>query len=832
MADRKSAQEKGVVKYSRGTQSQQRQQVNVSFTPLYGTHDAYTSILCYLLTITTTYESEGEDASGSFTDKTTILLDCGWDERFEEQIVKELHQVAGDIDAIVISQPDLAHVGALPYLIGKLKCRAPVLMTIPVHKMGQMFLYDAFLSVNDMRDVDIITLDQIDNAFRQVEYDGQCHQLRYFEEVYLKDIKLVAGPSGRVLGGAIWSISKGAEHIIYAVDWSHRSELHVAETSLASLTEFQHPTVLITDAYEALDPLHKERAMMQKSNTVSKEQSISNAALYSLRSGGNVLFAGDCAGRVLELLLRLDESWNPNYPLVFLNHVAKNILQFVKTELEWMNEKIVRKFVKDNENPFDLKHVQVVNSLQALKQIKSPKCVVTSLPSLDYGFSRTLFTEWCDNSKNAVFLLQRSEEGTTARTLEELYVEPDPVAARAFSDLTGGLLGSIGLPSGSNSAVSVTSWRKVPLSENELNEWRRKEQLKQQAEEREAEAKRTEEAIAREMAEHTSAQADTEDVAMQNGDSKQPSEKDTTSWRDILKFKWAMFNSDDPTDGIEETPWGNALDPSQFNAGLQQHSRFSTAEQVAAALVTEKEQSSVSTALNPEEDRVMTDTEESLPTKSIVEELELTVNCRVKTINFEGRADAKSINNILEKVDPRRLVVVHSSPEAGEWLRNTSANFPQCRTVDVPHAKETLDLSTGGMYMEATFGKESLRPLRFATVGNHRVTYLSAALQEKQSPDKSTQYEIVPSGLTDEDSHHPLLLRDQLIPLTQVRESLRRLPEERRMTSEFKHGSLVFEKSNIVVRRHPQTGRVSIEGVVGDHFNRVRDSLYRHHAIV
>lgn len=328
--------------------------------------------------------------------------------------------------------------------------------------------------------------DQIDTAFRQAEYGGQCHQLRYLEEVFIKDVKLIPGCSGRMLGGAIWSISKGAEHIVYAVDWSHRSEMHVSSTSLAALPTFQHPTVLITDAFEALDSHHEERNIVKSSRNSAKEQSISGAALYSLRSGGNVLFAGDCAGRILELLLNLDKDWNPNYPLVFLNHVARNVLQFVRTEIEWMNNKAGRKFIRDNENPFDLKHVQVVNSLQALKQIKSPKCVIASLPSLDYGFSRTLFTEWCDNPKNSIFLLQKAEEGTTARTLEELYVEPDPVAARAFSDLTGGLLGSIGLPSGSNSAVTVNSWRKVPLADSELQEWRRKQQLKQQAEEREA----------------------------------------------------------------------------------------------------------------------------------------------------------------------------------------------------------------------------------------------------------------------------------------------------------------------------------------------------------
>ena len=156
-------------------------------------------------------------------------------------------------------------------------------------------------------------------------------------------------------------------------------------------------------------------------------------------------------------------------------------------------------------------------------------------------------------------------------------------------------------------------------------------------------------------------------------------------------------------------------------------------------------------------------------------------------------------------------------------------NFPQCRGVNIPQAKETLDLSTGATYMEARLRKESLRSLPFATVGNYKVTYLSASLQERQDANKSTQYEVIPFGLTEDDSHHPLLLRDQLVPLTKLREDLR---QSANMKSEFKNGCLIFEKSSIVVRRHPHLGQVSIEGPPGVNFNRVRDSLYGDHAIV
>jgi Cft2 family RNA processing exonuclease len=45
-------------------------------------------------------------------------------------------------------------------------------------------------------------------------------------------------------------------------------------------------------------------------------------ALAAVRSGGNVLIPVDTAGRVLELLLRLDVAWDDSYSIVFVNDLG------------------------------------------------------------------------------------------------------------------------------------------------------------------------------------------------------------------------------------------------------------------------------------------------------------------------------------------------------------------------------------------------------------------------------------------------------------------------------------------------------------------------------
>lgn len=53
-------------------------------------------------------------------------------------------RVLPQIDAVLLSYPDHLHLGALPYVVGKCGLNCPIYATIPVYKMGQMFMYDLF----------------------------------------------------------------------------------------------------------------------------------------------------------------------------------------------------------------------------------------------------------------------------------------------------------------------------------------------------------------------------------------------------------------------------------------------------------------------------------------------------------------------------------------------------------------------------------------------------------------------------------------------------------------------------------------------------------------
>lgn len=302
---------------------------------------------------------------------------------------------------MLLSYPDPFHLGALPYLVGKLGLNCPIYATIPVYKMGQMFMYDLYMSHYNMYDFELFSLDDIDTAFERII------QLKYNQSVALKGkgygtITITPLPAGHMIGGTIWKIIKvGEEDIVYATDFNHKKERHLNGCELEKL---QRPSLLITDAYNAKYQQARRRA---------RDEKLMTNILQTLRNNGNVLVCVDTAGRVLELAHMLDQFWRNKdsgllaYSLAILNHFSYNVIEFAKSQIEWMSDKLMKSFEGARNNPFQFKHLQLCHSLNDLSKISSPKVVLASTPDMESGFTRELFVQWAGNPNNSIIITSR-----------------------------------------------------------------------------------------------------------------------------------------------------------------------------------------------------------------------------------------------------------------------------------------------------------------------------------------------------------------------------------------------------------------------------------------
>jgi len=759
----------------------------IQFTPLWGA--SADQPLCYLLEL----------------DDFCFLLDCGWTDEFDIAQIQPLKDVIHRIDAVLVSHSDVWHLGALPYAVGKLGLSAPVFATLPVHKMGQMFMYDVLLSKKDNEDFDTFDLDDIDAAFdlfKQLKY-SQHHRLSG------KGSGITVTPycAGHMIGGTIWRIAKESEEIIYAVDYNHTKDRHL---NGAVLEMFSRPNVLITDAYNVL---------VHQAPRKARDAQLIDLMLGCLRGNGKVLMPVDTAGRVFELLMFLDQYWVQSrlsqYPLVLFTHTGYNTTEFAKSQIEWCSDQVVKAFDNLRENPFVFKYVNIIHTREELAQYKDrPLVLLASMPTLNTGYSRELFIDWVSSPSNLVLFTDRSVPASLAH---DLLATPTP------------------------QHVTVTVKKKVPLEGQELADY---EDKKREEKEREARQKRL--TLLSDEFVQQSAQDEGDEIEP-DGEillslpkevqvtrttslgviSLTPKSKDIniqastiennktivavavgggggrlvragsgrTRLHLMYKFKESAVQWDDYG---EITKPEDYMDP---NAEYDEMGMKDVGENEGA----EGEE---------EED-------ETIPTKCIAQQVAVDVRCRIEYVDYEGRSDGPSIKRIVAQVAPRKMIIVHGSDESSQSL---ASHFSRHLGVPVfvPANGEKANIPIDTNVYKVKLNDSLASSLSLVQVGEYEVGYVNCKVEVHPSAG-GVSMAVLPTldvaPLSEVKPHNAIFVGD--LKLSDFKQTLHGAG----VTAEFTGDrSLLCNGSVNVKKMGPR--KVCMEGVIGEDFFRVRELLY------
>jgi len=817
------------------------------------------SPLCYLLQV----------------DEFRFLLDCGWNEFFDMRHIDELKKYVKNIDAVLLSYPDHLHLGALPYMVGKCGLNCPIYATIPVYKMGQMFMYDLYQSHKNNEEFEIFTLDDVDAAFDKIV------QLKYSQNVGLKGkghgLTITPLPAGHMIGGTIWKIMKdGEEDIVYAVDYNHKRERHLNGCVLESISR---PALLITDAFNA--------TYQQTRRRVRDEQLMTNI-LTTLRNNGNVLVAVDTAGRVLELAQLLDQLWRSQesglskFSLALLNNVSYNVVEFAKSQVEWMSEQILRAFEDHHANPFHFKHLQLCHSLQELSKVPSPKVVLASVTDLECGFSRELFMEWCQSPRNCVVLTSRTTPGTLTRKLIE-----NPMLRK----------------------VSLIVNRRVKLEGAELEAYKKKEKEREAAEKKKR--------LVEEMEEADSSSEDDSEDEMEaaeggfglggGGAGDVGPDGAPTSTRSRSKSGSAGFEGDvgggDPSSLAPRHDLMYGMDVKSKSSGFFKSAKktypmyplreeklkwddygeavkeedFKFADNPAAGFGTGGEDAVAKDgdAADGANSGDLTD----VPTKCLMSNKTLEILANVVFIDFEGRSDGESVKRIISQMRPRQLILVHGTVEATKTLADycRSQGIVQGKIL-TPRLFENVDATTERHIFQVKLKDSLFSSLLFAKAKDTEIAWVEGVLKEEKS---LLNEDGDDSRMDEDDDEDDLLSTDMSIEERKEkrREKMRKRSSEggggdslddstasvaekvptlmpvpvakghkpifvnepklsdfklhllkAGFTAEFSGGVLIVNNS-IALKRNA-AGKVTMEGMVSTDYYRVRELLYDQYAII
>ncbi|KAJ3220872.1 cleavage and polyadenylation specificity factor subunit 2 [Clydaea vesicula] len=667
--------------------------------------------LCYLLEI----------------DEAKILLDCGSSESFKnDEIFDNLKKIVPKIDAVLLSHPDLKHLGAFP-LLHKFGLKCPCYATIPVHNQGSMALVEAYQSLINYEEFELFNLSDIDNSFDKII------QLRYSQPVILqgrnvKGITVTAHPAGHTIGGTVWKIVKDTDQIVYAVDYNHKKEQHLNGTILhLDNGILSRPSILITDSYNNLvqQPGRKERDKLLLDSILNNLTTTTSTILLPIET----------TTRILEVAYLLEQHWATHqlsHPIIWLAYTSDKSLNYAKSTLEWMSERINTQFSEKRDNPFELRNVKCVQNIKELSKFSQMgRIVLTSMASpvksMDHGFSHILLQQLGTDPDTLVILTDRGSPDSLCRSLYKKWE----------SELENNeVKGEIKL----NMEVDFVQKEKIPLQGAELENYKRAEiekniiedlmKKKEEVDELDSDSDLEEEILKEnlkflnnnqnnpEFSNFGDFQQNQYDIHLK--DNKKKNQFGSVNASNVIGtsfFKhsnriFKMFPVVEKR--LKYDDYGEIFDPTIYMTGEFQ-------SVIAQKLIDEEE-------LQDEEN--FKKKEVFVPSKYTKLDISIKLVCKLIYIDFEGLTDGVSIRNILPQVNPRKLILIHGNAQSTTSLKEHLVNLNNfTKEIFCPAKYECINVSSARNIYQVKLTDSLFSSLRMSKVDDYDLSYIQGIIK-------------------------------------------------------------------------------------------------------
>ncbi|VDN24964.1 unnamed protein product [Gongylonema pulchrum] len=534
------------------------------------------------------------------------------------------------------------------------------------------------------------------------------------------------------------------------------------------------------------------------------------------------------------------------YNLVMLSYVASSVVEFAKSQVEWMSDKVLKSFEVGRYNPFQFRHVQLCHTLTELIRVRSPKVVLVSGLDMESGFSRELFLDWCTDVKNTVIITGRSGDRTLGARLIRM-------AEQSAENPNGSI----------NRNLTIEVKRRIRLDGAELKNYR----AMKLAEEREATRIRLENSRRNARLEHADSSEDSDDdtvmvlgastagaagklfVASRQastgadnghfGNNSAAASADVTAthiaeqrshdimWKWEQQQKSSFFKQSKKSFPMfpyieEKTRWddyGEVIRPEEYmvsdTAALPPHPAESKDAGGAGS--------------DCDEQVTLLQEEREWPSKCISQIVKMEVLCKVDFIDFEGRSDGESVKKILSQIKPKQMIIVHGSSAATRHLAQYAQqqNIVQVKDAELSwldaritrRKTVTAAQSVTEESAEAGAGRENdVEIMEHDGVESEekRLNNLKVA-----SADTFCLEPMISANIP---SHQAVFVNDPKLS------DLKHLLSSNGFRAEFSSGVLYV--NNVASIRRNEAGRFHVEGCASEDYYKIRDIVYAQFAVV
>ena len=251
---------------------------------------------------------------------------------------------------------------------------------------------------------------------------------------------------------------------------------------------------------------------------------------------------------------------------------------------------------------------------------------------------------------------------------------------------------------------------------------------------------------------------------------------------------------------------------------------------------------------NKQKDEEMVEEVEEIPTQCISDVQTVTVAANVSYIDFEGRSDGESLKKIVSMMKPRRLIIVHGSPEATEDLA------AYCRQHNIvsdkiftPRIAEVVDATTESHIYQVRLKDSLVTSLNFSKAKDGvELAWVEGELEmaeEESLLPKEEVNHVDQISLDGQKAGRELLPTLRSLPTTEHPTHGTAFINELKL-SDFKQvlvnsgiqcefaGGVLYCNNQVVAVRRNEAGRIHLEGTVCEDYFKVRELLYQQYAVV
>lgn len=299
------------------------------------------------------------------------------------------------IDAIFVTHFHLDHAGALPFLTEKTAFAGRIYMTHPTFHILRYLLNDFTRLINASSPIEFYNEEDLDKCYTKII------PIDYHQEVFVKDVCVVALNAGHVLGAAMFKVKNRGYKLLYTGDYSREEDRHLRSAEFPGKID----SLIVESTYGVQCHLPRHE----------REERFTSTIKNIVMRGGKVLLPVFALGRAQELLLILEEFWQKtpelkNVPIYYASALAKRCIGIYQTYSS------ASKSVNFN--------FKFISSINTYEDSELPCVVMASPGMLQSGLSRELFEKWCEDPRNGVLIAGYCVNGTLAK---DIMNEPDEV---------------------------------------------------------------------------------------------------------------------------------------------------------------------------------------------------------------------------------------------------------------------------------------------------------------------------------------------------------------------------------------------------------------------